>query len=149
MIPGGVQLWWARLAKARKIMLVAIGVLFVSQFFEYRDNTGWGMLTHTTDTTRYTGYVYSFGPSAGTGWQLHPFAPLLILALAAVYLSGLQQGAWWRRWGYWLSCGLVLVAEMPSAALRTLGGGLGLAALGLAVWAALANMAAQRVMPRG
>ncbi|MDB5430564.1 MAG: hypothetical protein JWP35_1680 [Caulobacter sp.] len=116
----------------RKTMMAAIILLFVSQFLPYRHASGGGYLTREMDTDHYTGHVFFNGHSAATGWQAHPYAIVLIGALAAIYLTKFHTRPWWVKWGYWASC-VIIFPCISGEVIATPGGLMGLVAFGLAV----------------
>lgn len=134
---GKLKAWWSEVERDRKIMLAAIGLSLVSQFFTYKKGGG-GYLTRATDTNYYTGLVLT-GGFGGTGWQLHKLALPLLAALAFIYLSKTWQRVWWTKWGWWVACVMLFLTITPADPMSTLGGFMGLVALGLAVWAAITH----------
>lgn len=127
--------WWAGVERPRKIMLAATALLFVSQFFRYGEKTAY-FLTDATNTSLYTGMASADSPASG--WSLHPHALPVILVLAAAFGAPLARRAGVRGWIYWAGAALVFLAVIPAAPMRGVGAMMGLVAVGLAVWAALA-----------
>lgn len=116
---------------AQLVMIAAIVLLFVSQFFYYLDDPGTGFLSIDADFNT-TGY-YTFG-AQGTGWQLHPHAYVILVVLAFAFLrDDIVDLPWFRRFGWWAALALVVAATAPGAYFRADGGAMG----GIAVLIAL------------
>ncbi|HEY5410066.1 MAG TPA: hypothetical protein VIJ94_05000 [Caulobacteraceae bacterium] len=145
--------WWAGLDRARQIMFLALGLMLVSQFFHYQGAYlqhglmgigGGGGGDHVEpDVASGVGIATTTSPIAGvTGWHLHPHAWLVLAALLAGFLLGPKLGRGWMAWGYWIGVvGLITCMFPTSLTLGPPGYGYiaGLAAIGLAIWAALVN----------
>jgi hypothetical protein len=134
--------------KARALALAAIGISFVSQFFEYASDTRGAMLTRMTDERRYTG-METWGSAGATGWEAHPYAWLVLAVLAIIYNIDAHESAFWTRWGYWLTVIGIFLCTVPSqhANAAGVGFGIGVAAIGVAIWAAIRNRREQRKPP--
>lgn len=120
---------------AQLVMIAAIVLLFVSQFFYYLDDPGTGFLSIDADFNT-TGY-YTFG-AQGTGWQLHPHAYVILVILAFAFLrDDIVELAWFRRFGWWAALVLIVAATAPGAYFRADGGAMGGIAVLIAFAAAL------------
>ncbi len=120
-------------------MLVAIALLFVSQFFLYLNDHSTGMLANTSRWDLYT-TLYIFSPqNIGSGWQLHPHAFVILPVLAYAFLSKSVLGdPRFQRWGWWGSVALVTAATVPGAYVRgAMGGSMGGIAVAIAIVAAI------------
>ncbi|HWA97997.1 MAG TPA: hypothetical protein VG713_05870 [Pirellulales bacterium] len=135
--PNPIASQWQTMRKARRIMVVAIGLLFVSQFFTYHEYSGTGTLSVDADWNTYGTYWPDLEP-VGTGWQIHPQAWIVIPALAIVYFTAFCERAWWRRWGYLASVFLVMICLAHGQQWVT-GTRLGLGAWALSIWSAVQN----------
>ena len=127
---------WADASPARRLMTVTLLLLLVSQFLPYHDDTSHSQLLFDSDFN--SSLTIWFGQAAGTGWQLHPQAYVIIAGLVLVYLNDISESAWWARWGWWLTVALVWIAVVPASG-RTIGGLIGLGCIVLALVAAWLN----------
>lgn len=120
---------------ARLLMIAAIVLLFVSQFFLYLDDPSNAFLSIGGDFSS-TLYIYDFG-AKGTGWDLHPHAYVILVVLAFAFLSDDIAGhPLFVRFGWWGALALVIAATVPGAYLRAFGGSLGGIAVLMAIGAA-------------
>ncbi|MGB3119723.1 MAG: hypothetical protein WBE58_12950 [Verrucomicrobiales bacterium] len=125
------------------LAIMALGVLFLSQFFYYLDDENTGFLTIGPDFS-YSTLHHNFG-SIGTGWQLHPQAYLILLILAFVLLrEDVVSAPWFERFGYWMVLVLFIAATTPGAPFRATGAGLGGIATIMALVAAVMNHRARK-----
>ncbi len=125
------------------LAIMALGVLFLSQFFYYLDDENTGFLTIGPDFSSSTLHL-NFG-SIGTGWQLHPHAYLILLILAFVLLrEDVVSAPWFERFGYWMVLVLFIAATTPGAPFRATGAGLGGIATIMALVAAVMNHRARK-----
>lgn len=129
------RIWTGSLA--RKLMTAALVLLFVSQFFTYRNYTGHSMMTVGMGFES-TSVTHWFGQDAGTGWELHPHAYVIIAVLAVIYLNEISESEFWSRWGWWLTLPAFWAAIVPGG-ISAPGAKMGLLAVGLALLAAIAN----------
>lgn len=121
---------------ARLLMIAAILLLFVSQFFLYLDDESSAFLSVGGDFSS-TLYIYDFG-AKGTGWDLHPHAWVILVALAFAFLrDDIADHRLFVRFGWWVAVALVLTATIPGAYLRAFGGSLGCISLLMALGAAI------------
>jgi hypothetical protein len=119
-------------------MLLAIALLFVSQFFFYMNDQSSGMLVNTSRWDLYSVLVLISSQNIGTGWQLHPHAFVILPVLAIAFLNkSILADARFQRWGWWAGVGLVLAATAPGAYVRALGGSMGGIAVLIALVAAI------------
>lgn len=123
---------------ARLLMIAAIVLLFISQFFLYLNDQGSGYIPNAMDLEHYTQLVITSYGAVGTGWELHPHAYLFLVILAFAFLRDDVVGSpWFSAFGWWVSLGLVLASTWPGAYLRdAVGGSMG----GIAVLIALASV---------
>ena len=120
---------------ARLLMIAAIVLLFVSQFFLYFDDAGRGYITNAMNLEEYTQLVITSYGSVGTGWELHPHAYLFLVILAFAFLrDDVVDSTLFSRVGWWISLILVVASVWPGAYLRAPGAMMG----GIAVLMALA-----------
>jgi hypothetical protein len=136
------QRLWQKMSKARRTMTVALAVLFVSQFFAYAEDRGYGVLSMDSNYNTSGTYWVDLEPS-GTGWEIHPYARLIIPFLAFAYITSLCEQPWWRNWGYLASVMLVFICLSPGQQWMP-GTRLGFVSLGLAIWAAVQNRRARK-----
>jgi hypothetical protein len=142
--PMNLKRVWADASPARRLMTAIIVLLFVSQFLPYHDDTSHSMLLFDSDFN--SELTTWFGQAAGTGWQLHPQAYVIIAGLVLVYLNDISETTWWSRWGWWVSVVLIFVAVVP-ATTRTIGGVVGLGCVMLAIVAAVLNSRERKTRP--
>jgi hypothetical protein len=122
------------------VMLGAILLNFVSQFFLVFNSPGSGMLTDATNTDYYTGAYWFGGSGVATGWQLHPHAYVILLVLAFVYLrDDIVDGAFFRRWGWWLTALALLACTLPGNYVQQAGGIMGGLSVLIAIIAAVGS----------
>ncbi len=127
---------------ARLLMIAAIVLLLVSQFFLYLDDPATGQLFVDADFN--TAGFYSIPPT-GTGWELHPHAYVILVVLAFAYLrDDILEMRWFDRAGWWLTVVLFIAATIPGAYLRATGGGMGGIAVLMAIIAAILHMRERR-----
>jgi hypothetical protein len=126
--------WWTRVERPRRIMLGAILMLFVSQFLPYGEKQRF-YLTNL-DRDFYTGNTSE--DVAATGWELHPMALPIIALLAIGFATGLATRPGIVRWSYWIAAGSFLLTMTPATPMRAIGAMVGIASLGVAIWAAVA-----------
>ena len=124
---------------ARLLMIAAIALLFVSQFFLYLDDPSSALLTIGGDFSS-TLHIFDFG-AKGTGWELHPHAWVILVVLGFVFLrDDFIDHPLFVRFGWWASVALVIAATAPGAYFRAFGGGLGGIAVLMALGAAFLHL---------
>ncbi len=101
------------------MMIIAIGLLFFSQFFIYQK--AGSLWTHTYLDSQGTFRSLMKNNGDLTGWQLHSYAPLAFLALGALFFTGLYRKFAWKRTLYWAA--LPLSFFCLSGQQRATGGG--------------------------
>ncbi len=118
----------------RLLMIAALLLMAVSQFFFYFDDPGTGFLSIDSDWNTVGHYWLG---QQGTGWDLHPQAYVIVVALAfALLRDDIAEHRAFRRFGYWLCVVLFFIATTPGAPLRATGAGMGGIALLMALAAA-------------
>jgi hypothetical protein len=138
------QKWWAALDRARRIAIISLAAMIVSQFMDYvapsTRETPVEALGMVTPNGTLSGSTFNAStPMPGiSGWAAHPYAWLILAALALLFAVNLDLGAWWKKWHYWVGViGLTLCLfpfdtdDMPGYGFL-----LGLAAIGIGIWAA-------------
>ena len=124
---------------ARLLMITAILLLFVSQFFLYLDDDSSAYLSIGADYSS-TLYIYDFG-AKGTGWDLHPHAWVILVVLGFAFLrDDIVDHRLFVRYGWWVAVALVFAATIPGAYLRAFGGSLGGISLLMALGAAILHL---------
>jgi hypothetical protein len=123
------------------VMLAAIVLLFVSQFFDYGD----GNSAYPIFGPDFAMDVWiNFGLN-GIGWELHPQAWVIIVVLAFAFLrSDIYEHPLMQKFGWWAGFVLVIACNTPSDGIRAFGSTLGLIAILLALVAAIMHQMAQR-----
>jgi hypothetical protein len=131
---------------ARLTMIVAIVLLFVSQFFLYLNDQGGGYISNAMDLEHYTQVVFTSFGAVGTGWKLHPHAYVILVVLAFAFLrDDVVDSPLFAKAGWWVSLVLVVVAILPGAPLRdALGASMGAIAALIALVAVLIHQAELR-----
>src|ERR1700731_3716393 len=99
-----------KMSRAGKIMLAAIALLFVSEFFIYYAPQGWTSIGTRLPGDKPYGEYWNDPARASTGWQMNSYAWLVIPCLAIVYIGGWCERPFWRNWGYLISLGLFVIA---------------------------------------
>jgi hypothetical protein len=128
---------------ARLLMIAAIVLLLVSQFFLYLDDPSSAFLSIGGDYSS-TLYIYDFG-AKGTGWDLHPHAYVILVVLAFGFLSDdIADHPLFVRFGWWAALVLVIAATVPGAYLRAFGGSLGGISVLMAIGATLLHVVETR-----
>ena len=111
---------------AQLVMIAAILLLFVSQFFYYFDDKGTAVLGNMTNLDYYTTLDFISFDRIGTGWELHPHAYVILVLLAFAFLrDDILDHPLFQRWGWWVSLILVFAAIIPGAPMRATGAGMG------------------------
>lgn len=122
------------------MMLAAILLNFLSQFFLVFNDLGSGMLTDATNLDYYTGLKWFGGQGVATGWQLHPHAYVILLLLAFVFLrDDVVDGPFFRKWGWWLSALAVVACTLPGNYVQQAGGIMSGVSVLIAIAAAIAH----------
>ena len=123
---------------ARLMMMAAILLLFISQFFLYLNDRGGGYIPNAMDLEHYTQLVITSYGAVGTGWELHPHAYLFLVILAFGFLvDDIVNSPLFAKVGWWVSLALIVASTVPGAYLRdAVGGSMG----GIAVLIALASV---------
>ena len=131
---------------ARLLMIAAILLLCISQFFLYLNDQGSGYIPNAMDLEHYTQLVITSYGAVGTGWELHPHAYLFVVVLAFAFLrDDIVSSPLFSKVGWWVSLVLVVASTWPGAYLRdAIGGSMG----GIAVLIALAAVILHQVETR-
>lgn len=122
------------------VMIAAIALLFVSQFFDYGD----GNSAYPIFGSDFRMDVYiNFGLN-GIGWELHPQAWIVIIVLAFAFLrSDVYDHPLMQKWGWWAALALVVFCNTPSDGIRAFGSTLGLISMLIALVAAIMHQMAR------
>lgn len=119
------------------LMLAAIVLLLVSQFFPYFDDKP-RIGVSDASLTEITFLAFEH---FGTGWQLHPQAyPILVVLAFAFLRSEIYESKWFRLVGWWLAVGLIAWASWQGAPFRAVGAAMGWIAVLMSLGAAVLNM---------
>lgn len=132
-----VKRLWGESHLPRRIILLMLVLLFVSQFFTYNSYGGTGQLFIDADWNT-TGY-YTVGDPTGTGWQIHPQAYVILAILALIYVNDFSVGRFWTRFGYWLTIPLTLACAVGGY-VNEPGGAMGAACVLAALVAAILSV---------
>jgi hypothetical protein len=141
-----VQEFFRDKSPARLMMIAAIVLLFVSQFFLYLNDPGGGYIPNAMNLEEYTRVVITSFGAVGTGWELHPHAYVILIVLAFAFLrDDIVESPIFSKAGWWVSLILFVVAILPGAPLRDAPGAAmgGIAAL-IALAAVLVHLAEAR-----
>lgn len=141
-----VQEFFRDKSPARLLMIAAIVLLFVSQFFLYLNDPGGGFIPNAMNLEEYTRVVITSFGAVGTGWELHPHAYVILIVLAFAFLRDeVVESPLFSRAGWWVSLILVIACILPGAPLRNAPGAAmgGIAAL-IALAAVLVHLAEAR-----
>jgi hypothetical protein len=121
------------MSTARKLVLLALLIHFISMYLPYQDSE------KTISPFGFNGVdIYGTIPER-TGIQVKPYGIYVISALFIVFATSIAEEQLWRRYGYWVSFVLLLLFATGGAILRTSGGNLSLVSLGLVIVAAYLN----------
>lgn len=141
-----VQEFFRDKSPARLLMIAAIVLLFVSQFFLYLNDEGSGYIPNAMNLNEYTQVVITGFGAVGTGWELHPHAYVILIVLAFAFLRDeIVNAPLFSKAGWWVSLVLVIAATVPGAYIRNAtGGSMGGIAVLIAFAAVLVHMAEAR-----
>ena len=141
-----VQEFFRDKSPARLLMIAAIVLLFVSQFFLYLNDRGSGFIPNAMNLNEYTQVVITDLGAVGTGWELHPHAYVILVVLAFAFLrDDIVHSPLFDKAGWWVSLILVAAATFPGAYVRNaLGGSMGGIAVLIAFAAVLVHLAEKR-----
>lgn len=141
-----VQEFFRDKSPARLLMIAAIVLLFVSQFFLYLNDPGSGFIPNAMNLNEYTDLVRTSFAAVGTGWELHPHAYVILIVLAFAYLrDDIVASPLFSKAGWWVSLILVIAATVPGAYIRNAtGGSMGGIAVLIAFAAVLVHLAEAR-----
>jgi hypothetical protein len=137
--------WWKDRPRPSQLALGALLLLCVSQFFTYYVPRNWGTLSISSNFNT-VGHYYFDPVKGGTGWAIHPWAPHVLMLLAALHGSSISESRHFRRFGYWLSLPLMFGALTPGS-ISMPGGKMGVTALCLMLLAAIWNWRLGRRVP--
>ncbi len=143
---GLVQEFFRGKSPARLLMIAAIMLLFVSQFFLYLNDSGGGFIPNAMNLIEYTDLVRTSFAAVGTGWELHPHAYVILVVLAFAFLrDDIIHAPLFEKAGWWVSLILVFAATLPGAYVRNaIGGSMGGIAVLIAFAAVLVHLAEKR-----
>jgi hypothetical protein len=139
----GFEFEWRSWDLSRRLVLIALALLTIAQFFLYHEGNSPGYLTNATNPDYYTGIRLNpnYHPR-GTGWELNPWMPVLLPVLWVVFLNDIVEEPIWHWALYWVALWLVFMAT-GALSLGAIGGQtalavfvLMLAAAALASWRA-------------
>lgn len=141
-----VQEFFRDKTPARLLMIAALVLLFVSQFFLYLNDPGGGYIPNAMNLEEYTRVVITSFGAVGTGWELHPHAYVILILLAfAFFRDDIVNAPLFSKAGWWVSLILVIAATVPGAYIRNAtGGSMGGIAVLIAFAAVLVHMAEGR-----
>ncbi|HYF53509.1 MAG TPA: hypothetical protein VEA41_04560 [Salinarimonas sp.] len=140
-----VLIAWREFTRGQRIMMVALGLYFISLFVPYKDNRGY-FLRYATDTDFYTqmGKV----PGTTSGWEAVPHAWVGLCILVGLFASDLCQHRMLRPWVFWAAAPALLLLASPSTAFGARGAGLAMFAVITALGAAISDWRSARVARR-
>ena len=102
-------------SRARLLMLAALGLSIISQFFLYESKSDLSYMSLGPNFSS-TVYLDLTARDAATGWEMHPQAYIILLVLAfALLRDDVAEMPWFDRFGYWLSAFLLFLATTPAA----------------------------------
>ncbi len=131
---------------ARLLMIAAIALLFISQFFLYLNDPGGGFIPNAMNMNEYTDVVITSFAAVGTGWDLHPHAYVILIVLAFAFLrDDIVASPLFAKAGWWVSLILVIACILPGAPLRdAFGATMGCVAALIALASVLVHVAEAR-----
>jgi hypothetical protein len=119
-------------SRAQLVMIGAIVLNFITQFFLYFDDAGSGMLFNEMSFDWYTG-IALWGQDIRSGWAVHWWAPALFIILAFVYLrDDIVDSKLFDKWGWWLTL-VAMFSLSVGAWLRAPAAGVGGISFGIAI----------------
>lgn len=92
--------YWTEASWALRIMLIALVAFTLILFLPFREAGGTGSLYISANYDTVGTYFLTPG---GSGWDLHPWAYVLLVSAFMFYLSDFHLGAFWRKFGWWLT----------------------------------------------
>lgn len=135
-------------SRARLLMLAALALSFISQFFLYEtksDNSYMSLGPNFSSTV----YLDVTARAAATGWEMHPYAYIILLVLAfALLRDDVAEMPWFDCFGYWLSAFLLFAASSPGAPFRAKGAAMGFVAFLIALAAAILQQRTRKSNPQ-
>jgi hypothetical protein len=93
------------MSKARKVMLAALILGFLSLFGHYGGTSGTYLSPAVPGTTK-TATFYNVDTPGVVGYKYYPKAPYVIVGLLVVFGTAMHTLPFWRRYGYWLAFAL-------------------------------------------
>lgn len=134
-----VTRWWKDRPRCSQLALIALALLFLSQFFPYYVSHNFGTLSIRSDFSS-VGHYYFDPVKGGTGWEIHPWASYVLMFLVALHGSSISESRHFLKWGYWLSLPVMLFGATAPGSISRTGGKMGVAALLLMLIAAIMNL---------
>ncbi len=135
-------------SRARLLMLVALALSIISQFFLYESQSDHSYMSLGPNFSS-TVYLDLTARDAATGWDAHPHAYIILLLLTfALLRDDIAETPWFHRFGYWLSALLLFVAASPAAPFRAKGAAMGCIAFLIALVAAFLQRRTRKSNPQ-
>ena len=135
-------------SRARLLMLAAHALCFISQFFLYESKSDLSYMSLGPNFSS-TVYLDLTARDAATGWEMHPYAYIILLVLAfALLRDDVAEMPWFERFGYWLSAFLLFLAATPAAPFRAKGAAMGFIAFLIALAAAILQQRTRKSNPQ-
>ena len=135
-------------SRARLLMLAALALSIISQFFLYESKSDLSYMSLGPNFSS-TVYLDLTARDAATGWEMHPQAYIILLVLAfALLRDDVAEMPWFERFGYWLSAILLFLAATPAAPFRAKGAAMGCIAFLIALAAAFLQQRTKQSNPQ-
>ena len=128
----------------RLLMIAALLLLTISQFFAYFEDPTTGLVALGTGFGVAGSDRLGLG---GTGWQLHPQAYLILAVMGFAFLrDDVAEHPLFLRFGYWICFALIFAAVSPGAPIRAAGAAMGGIALLMGLVAAIWHQLLPRIV---
>lgn len=92
--------YWTEASWALRLMLLGLVAFALILFLPFRVTAGTGSLYIAGNYDTVGTYFITPG---GSGWDLHPWAYVLLVGAFMFYLSDFHRGAFWTKFGWWLT----------------------------------------------
>ena len=125
--------FWTIIGESRRLMLIAIALLAVSQFFKYVEDNSYSFIGVGLDLEWSTFYLHS--DPGGTGWDMHPWAWPVIFIAGLLFWTDTHNEPLWRGYIWWVTAIALLTCLVPTS-IWTFGTFMGAVACALAFIAA-------------
>jgi hypothetical protein len=108
---------WASFGWSRLLILAALAIMALAESQDATPST-YSYHNYGTINPRASvpGPMYTQATllhESVSGWTVHPFAPLILLVLAGLFLSNKSLGPAWMRYRYWIAFAALAACQIP------------------------------------